>query len=87
MRSTASARQLYSPDPVPGDQSLWPGYIARELNKIAAIVNAPTKLETLHATPDKPRDGDFVKADGTDWNPGVGSGLYYYDGSTWVFIA
>ena len=28
----------------------------------------------------------IVMADGTNWNPGSGAGLYRYDGSTWVFI-
>lgn len=38
----------------------------------------------LHAEPSKPRDGDLARADGTDWNPGAGAGLYQYQGVAWV---
>lgn len=31
---------------------------------------------------DKPREGDIVFADGTNWNPGSGKGFYgYYSGA------
>jgi hypothetical protein len=43
-------------------------------------------LAVLNAEPDKPQVGQIVFADGTNWNPGSGRGLYYYD-SSWVFIA
>lgn len=36
--------------------------------------------------PSKPRRGLLVYADGTDWNPGSGEGLYRYDGTTWNYI-
>ena len=43
----------------------------------------------LHVAPTRPYHGQEVIADGTDWNPGSGRGLYWYDGSTttWKFIA
>ena len=31
-----------------------------------------------YAAPPKPREGTFVFADGTTWNPGSGRGLYQY---------
>jgi hypothetical protein len=40
-------------------------------------------LRTTHKEPSRPRDGLIVYADGTDWNPGSGRGLYVYDGG-WV---
>lgn len=41
-------------------------------------------LSPLHRAPDKPRDGMVVYADGTDWNPGSGQGLYERRGGAWV---
>ena len=38
----------------------------------------------LHVEPDKPRDGDLVYADGTDWDPGAGEGFYGYENGVWV---
>ncbi|MBW2081582.1 MAG: hypothetical protein JRI39_00510 [Deltaproteobacteria bacterium] len=37
-----------------------------------------------HAEPDKPREGMFRFADGSDWNPGSGRGLYQYVSGSWV---
>jgi hypothetical protein len=41
------------------------------------------KYTALHVEPDKIEDGLTVRADGTDWNPGSGEGLYMYYNSTW----
>lgn len=41
-------------------------------------------LKTLHTAPERPRDGDLFSADGTDWDPGSGSGLYRYEGGSYV---
>jgi hypothetical protein len=35
-------------------------------------------LESLAVEPSKPRLGDVVNADGTNWNPGEGAGIYRY---------
>jgi hypothetical protein len=36
-------------------------------------------ISEINAAPDKPRDGDIINADGTDFDPGSGKGLYFYD--------
>ena len=36
--------------------------------------------QVLHVAPVRPREGQIVAADGTDWNPGRGAGLYVYIG-------
>lgn len=41
------------------------------------------KLIPSHAAPIRPREGDVVNADGSDWNPGSGAGLYEYKGAAW----
>lgn len=41
-------------------------------------------LKELHEEPRKPRVGQIVLADGTDWNPGgTGAGVYAYYGGAW----
>jgi hypothetical protein len=44
-------------------------------------------MEELHAEPAKPRLGMVVYADGANWNPGSGEGLYIYKSGGWTFIA
>lgn len=41
------------------------------------------KLAELHREPAKRRSGMTVLADGTDWNPGAGQGVYTYYAGTW----
>lgn len=43
-------------------------------------------LNKLHAAPPRAIEGMVVYADGTNWNPGFGAGLYQYRGSTWTAI-
>jgi hypothetical protein len=57
-------------------------WISSELVRISnALVTSTqkTKLEVATAEPAKPQTGEVVLADGTDWNPSNGRGLYYYD--------
>jgi hypothetical protein len=46
------------------------------------------ELQILHAAPVRIRAGMLVIADGTDWNPGSGAGLYRRNAANaaWVFI-
>lgn len=62
-------------------------------NELVRVSNAfttssqTTTLLVLTAAPAKPQIGQIVFADGTNWNPGSGRGLYYYDSGGWVHIA
>lgn len=38
----------------------------------------------LHTEPVRPRECAVAFADGTDWDPGAGMGLYQYQGGAWV---
>jgi hypothetical protein len=61
----------------------------REMQRISlALLSTGSQitLPVLNAAPEKPQVGQIVFADGANWNPGSGRGLYYYD-SSWVFIA
>lgn len=61
------------------------GYLKQELEALAQAVHAPDFLQLTKTTvePTKPRDGLTVYADGTEWDPGNGEGVYTYYGSAW----
>ena len=41
-------------------------------------------LEELHVAPSKVKVGMMRYADGTDWNPGSGEGVYVYTSAGWA---
>lgn len=69
--------------------------VGRELEKIEEefTLTFPNPMPILHVEPEKKLQDVifFAFADGTDWNPGSGRGLYYYDPGlgvpAWVFVA
>lgn len=64
----------FPPPPEEYDQR----YMADVLQQLEDVVNSLLTLETLHAAPNKPRVGMVAFADGTDWDPGSGTGAYVY---------
>lgn len=52
--------------------------LSKDLQETIAL-----ELRTTHQEPIRPREGLIVLADGTDWNPGSGVGLYVYRGGAW----
>ncbi len=80
----------YSPSVVPQkfDGELL-RYLEFELKNIAASIKAVRDghFEPQAVAPGKPRQGDIRYADGTNWNPGSGSGLYYFNGSSWILFS
>ena len=80
----------YIPDPLYDDTELG-RYLSRELQKISdqTTVNQVDGIEfkVWNVLPDKPRAGQVYYADGTQWNPGSGEGLYRYStGGSWVLL-
>ena len=64
-------------------------YLRQELVKIQQEMAAPkttVNFSTSYKPPEKPREGDDVKADGTTWNPGSGAGRYNYRSGSWRFL-
>lgn len=62
-------------------------YLLKELAAISGSIKALLEGRTMvHSRePDKPRQGQMVYADGTNWDPGSGEGVYYYSaGGAWV---
>lgn len=84
------ALHLYVPSTPPGGQTpetvSFAQYIFRELLAISkTFTEQPiVQLQVQHGEPEKPREGMLVFADGTDWNPGGGRGVYVYSSSAWV---
>lgn len=62
-------------------------YVQEELRQIQlAFLNIDLqtiKIVELHNEPIKPEDGLIAFADGVDWNPGAGRGLYQYKSNAW----
>jgi len=66
--------------------------IARWAQTISLYLQATAKnpelttlsMEVLHNEPERLFEGLIACADGTDWNPGSGAGLYLYIGSAWT---
>lgn len=64
-------------------------WLNRELQRISADLSflRAGHYEVIYAEPTRPRQGDVRYADGTEWDPGSGEGLYLYksDGA-WHFL-
>ena len=60
-------------------------WIEDELSQIEQAFNEQdlVKFTEINVAPAKPRTGDTRLADGTNWNPGSGAGVYTYYGAAW----
>lgn len=60
-------------------------FIVRENRRIAIALSLVlgNPIEELHAEPVKLREWMTVAADGTNWNPGSGRGVYTYYTGAW----
>jgi len=73
--------------PSPGDikDHILYEWVFRELNRVSAagVVDFVMNVEKQFVAPSRPQDGDIAYADGTDWDPGSGAGIYAYIGGAW----
>lgn len=78
----------YQPEPVSVVGSLPDAmaYLQRELARISAVFSQRHIVPFLHKPPEKPREGMVVGADGEDWDPGGGEGLYVYYDEEWHLL-
>ena len=77
---------MYTPGPIPSDAFPW---LVRELQALAQAARASVpsvQLQPLSVEPSKPRIGLVVFADGTNWNPGSGAGVYVRKAAGWSFL-
>ena len=80
---------IYKPFSPPSDAKDLPAYLTKELQRIADAMggaDSSLSLVTLHAAPRKLTDGLVCLADGTNWNPGSGAGVYVYRGAAWHYL-
>lgn len=88
MRPTNSSSGSYQPNDPPADPAQLQRFLREELARLKAAIDAVADgfAPVVYAPPAKPRAGMLRNADGTQWNPGSGAGLYRYNGSTWNFL-
>lgn len=82
---------MYRPSTLPAAATLddVQRFLEEELTAIAREFGETDLLRLVprHRPPEKLRPGMIVEADGVNWNPGLGAGLYIYRGGVWVKIA
>lgn len=78
---------MYRPGVLPIGVEELRSFLAQELRNIADGMGQPTLsyalLETHHAPPARLMEGMVVLADGTNWDPGSGAGVYCRYGGAW----
>lgn len=65
------------------------GEIVRWLNTELRLIADELKKRELvvyNVAPTERFYGQIVIADGTNWNPGSGHGLYWWNGTAWTFL-
>lgn len=80
---------MYTPTPVPREATSIPNYLSNEVRVISQAISGPQPciiLKALSAEPKTIVEDMTVQADGTNWNPGSGRGLYQRRAGVWVFI-
>lgn len=87
----------WSPNPAPVEPMALPDYLFDELNRLGDIIFNVDMLQLSRTNVEpggvpsagavqrktKPRDGDIRYADGSNWNPGGGEGIYAFFNETW----
>ena len=76
----------YEPGPLPESVEDLGIYVITEFKRLGNILfnQSVMRLEQTNTAPETPRIGDIRLADGTNWNPGSGAGIYFYNGTAWT---
>lgn len=76
----------YAPTEPPEDPQQLRRWLKDEFQLVSNAVTllAAGHFDVTYVAPAKPRRGDVRYADGSSWDPGSGTGIYYYSGSAWV---
>lgn len=82
---------MYTVSTPPSTEDLreYKQYVDQELQQISgalALLFGGNVLETRNVAPTKPRAGMLALADGVNWNPGGGAGVYCYYGAAWHLL-
>lgn len=77
----------YNPSAVPSTFPGLRGWIGTQLELLAQVIRVPevrsVQLEPQAAEPAKYQEGLIVYADGSNWDPGSGAGVYVRGSSSW----
>ncbi len=81
----------YQPGQVPDNPAMLPGFLRLELISLKQALEGAQPyavLQVLHAAPDRLFAGMLIYADGTDYDPGSGVGIYRRNeaNNAWLFI-
>ena len=78
----------YEPGPLPVDEKDLGVFLINELKRIGDVFlnQALFRLERTNVAPTRPRGGDVRYADGTNWDPGSGEGIYFFKESTSAWV-
>lgn len=81
----------YTPDPITGVKSVEElmNFVVQEYQKISDFLEGvlTKEIPELSKEPLKPRERMIVAADGIQWNPGSGKGIYTYLNGKWLPLA
>ncbi|MDY0974990.1 hypothetical protein SOM61_08450 [Massilia sp. CFBP9012] len=88
MRTPSTNAVSYQPGDPPADPAQMQRFLREEQLKWKAALDALADgfAPVVYAPPAKPRDGMLRNADGTQWNPGSGAGLYRYGNNSWNYL-
>jgi hypothetical protein len=70
--------------PLPPEARLTEFWEEHQLLKDRVTVLEANIFPVFHTAPDKLVEGMVRVADGTDWDPGSGAGIYLYLGGSWT---
>ena len=80
-----------SPSSAPENLTDYKAWILDELRHISDTLSEletdVVLLKEWNAEPDKLYNGLIAYADGTNWNPGTGRGIYAYQNGAWVKLS
>lgn len=76
---------MYAPGTPPQSEEDFRKWAFDELKKLEAVFSSLDFVifKELNVAPAKPRTGMTVLADGSNWDPGSGQGVYTYYNGAW----
>ena len=77
----------FDPTLAPSDPEDLPRFLDEMFQEIRTVLDLVRDghLDVQNEAPEKPQQGDIRYADGTNWNPGSGEGIYFYNAAgAWV---
>lgn len=87
--TTRIKQSRWTPDLPPEQVDDLPTYLFAQLSELSLTMFNMDKLhlDRTYVLPNKPLDGDIMLFAGNIDGVGVSAGLYYYNGTEWIFIA